>query len=253
MRRPSRGFWCTMPQAVRISARRSCSRQIEDVDAGQPLELEQHAARASAGRVPARQRSSVDLPEPDSPTMPSTSPGQSSKRHIAAADAIAVEPRQRCRSSAAAAARRDRRRATHGAISVMLRVLTAMPGVAGELAAALARRACGRDGRRRGAVSQWWRVGAHEHLAARVVDDDLVEIAVRRAAQRAGLVPLLHRRRDDRRSRGSSPRSTAGWHRSASRGRRRTAAAPGSCAIFGLSNFGIGLGLMTWRPLTSTG
>ena len=38
-----------------------------------------------------RQLSSVVLPEPDSPTTASTSPGQSSKRDVAAADAAAVE------------------------------------------------------------------------------------------------------------------------------------------------------------------
>ena len=44
----------------------------------------------SGGRCPARQDSSVDLPDPLSPTIPSTSPGKRSKRHIRAADPRAI-------------------------------------------------------------------------------------------------------------------------------------------------------------------
>ncbi len=71
-------------------------------------------------------------------------------------------------------------------------------------------------------------VGADEHAAALVVGDDFVEIGIVGAAQRAGRVEAVARRTDDPRSRATPPRCTAGSRRCASRGRRRTVAAPGN-------------------------
>ena len=79
MRRLSRGFWCTKPQSVRVSS------------AARPAGSARHGAggprvpdRPPSGRIrPDRHFSSVVLPEPDSPTTASTSPGQRSSSRAA--------------------------------------------------------------------------------------------------------------------------------------------------------------------------
>ena len=79
MRRPSAGFWWTKPQSVRI--------RKPPLRLAHPVELAPRAvAHAVTDAVPElgssrvdRQSSSVVLPEPDSPTTASTSPGHRSK------------------------------------------------------------------------------------------------------------------------------------------------------------------------------
>ena len=198
MRRLSRGFWCTKPQSERCSAR--------SAGGGHGVQVVRLPVRVAVGdgagvgaqRGRTRTLSRVVLPEPDSPTMARTSPGQ---RSAATSSSAGMGPKRRREVRARRAGSRLRR-----SFRPLSRGTWLGAGCHRALAAVIG-------------------VGADEHAGALVVGDDLVEVAVvasRTARRRAGRGGAGT---GGRRSRASGPRCRAGWRRCASRGRRRTAAA----------------------------